>query len=415
MLTDLPPRNHQSGHDWWRNQTALTVATFIGSAGFTLVMPFLPLYFRVLGVTNVGAIAVWTGVSVGITPAVAAIMAPLWGKLGDRIGRKPMVARALMSFIVVMTALAFVTAPWQVLALRFLHGVFAGYGALTLAMAAESAPPDRMARAIGLVQMARRLGPTIGPLIGGLVAAVVGLRQAFLVAAFLYLLAMVVMLSLYREPSRISSPSTDEVGRHSVRQVIRFEGVALMMSVIFAMQYVERSLGPVLSLFVASLGVSIEQIPLWSGILFSLVAGAGAVGNHVCSRLLERYSPGAVILASIFVAACVAASVSGATQVVLLVAVLPLFGLAIGTGTTAAYTIAGHSIPSEAQGVGFSVLSSASMAALALSPVLSGLLGSVSLRSVFLVDVALLAGLGVIGSRKFHRIDAMRNLKPVKS
>ncbi|HIN69930.1 MAG TPA: MFS transporter [Acidobacteria bacterium] len=378
-------------------------------------MPFLPLYFRVLGVTNVGAIAVWTGVSVGITPAVAAIMAPLWGKLGDRIGRKPMVARALMSFIVVMTALAFVTAPWQVLALRFLHGVFAGYGALTLAMAAESAPPDRMARAIGLVQMARRLGPTIGPLIGGLVAAVVGLRQAFLVAAFLYLLAMVVMLSLYREPSRISSPSTDEVGRHSVRQVIRFEGVALMMSVIFAMQYVERSLGPVLSLFVASLGVSIEQIPLWSGILFSLVAGAGAVGNHVCSRLLERYSPGAVILASIFVAACVAASVSGATQVVLLVAVLPLFGLAIGTGTTAAYTIAGHSIPSEAQGVGFSVLSSASMAALALSPVLSGLLGSVSLRSVFLVDVALLAGLGVIGSRKFHRIGAMRNLKPVKS
>ena len=415
MLTDLPPRNHQSGHDWWRNQTALTVATFIGSAGFTLVMPFLPLYFRVLGVTNVGAIAVWTGVSVGITPAVAAIMTPLWGKLGDRIGRKPMVVRALMSFIVVMTALAFVTAPWQVLALRFLHGVFAGYGALTLAMAAESAPPDRMARAIGLVQMARRLGPTIGPLIGGLVAAVVGLRQAFLVAAFLYLLAMVVMLSLYREPSRISSPSTDEVGRHSVRQVIRFEGVALMMSVIFAMQYVERSLGPVLSLFVASLGVSIEQIPLWSGILFSLVAGAGAVGNHVCSRLLERYSPGAVILASIFVAACVAASVSGATQVVLLVAVLPLFGLAIGTGTTAAYTIAGHSIPSEAQGVGFSVLSSASMAALALSPVLSGLLGSVSLRSVFLVDVALLVGLGVIGSRKFHRIGAMRNLKPVKS
>lgn len=415
MLTDLPPRNHQSGHDWWRNQIALTVATFIGSAGFTLVMPFLPLYFRVLGVTNVGAIAVWTGVSVGITPAVAAIMTPLWGKLGDRIGRKPMVARALMSFIVVMTALAFVTAPWQVLALRFLHGVFAGYGALTLAMAAESAPPDRMARAIGLVQMARRLGPTIGPLIGGLVAAVVGLRQAFLVAAFLYLLAMVVMLSLYREPSRISSPLTDEVGRHSVRQVIRFEGVALMMSVIFAMQYVERSLGPVLSLFVASLGVSIEQIPLWSGILFSLVAGAGAVGNHVCSRLLERYSPGAVILASIFVAACVAASVSGATQVVLLVAVLPLFGLAIGTGTTAAYTIAGHSIPSEAQGVGFSVLSSASMAALALSPVLSGLLGSVSLRSVFLVDVALLAGLGVIGSRKFHRIGAMRNLKPVKS
>ena len=378
-------------------------------------MPFLPLYFRVLGVTDVGAIAVWTGVSVGITPAVAAIMTPLWGKLGDRIGRKPMVARALMSFIVVMTALAFVTAPWHVLALRFLHGVFAGYGALTLAMAAESAPADRMARAIGLVQMARRLGPTIGPVIGGLLAAVVGLRQAFLVAAFLYLLALVVMLSLYREPPRSYSSSTDKVGRRSFRQVIRFDGLALMMSVIFAMQYVERSLGPVLPLFVASLGVSIEQVPLWSGILFSLIAGAGAVGNHLCSRLIERYSPSTVILGSIFVAACVTASVSSATQVMLLVAVLPLLGLAIGTGTTAAYTIAGHSIPSEAKGVGFGVLSSASMAALALSPVLSGLLGSVSLRSVFLVNVALLAVLGVVGKRRFHQIVAIRNLKQVKS
>ena len=114
-------------------------------------------------------------------------------------------------------------------------------------------------------------------------------------------------------------------------------------------------------------------------------------------------------------AACVTASVSSATQVMLLVAVLPLLGLAIGTGTTAAYTIAGHSIPSEAKGVGFGVLSSASMAALALSPVLSGLLGSVSLRSVFLVNVALLAVLGVVGKRRFHQIVAIRNLKQVKS
>ena len=377
-------------------------------------MPFLPLYFRVLGVTDVGAIAVWTGVSVGITPAVAAIMTPLWGKLGDRVGRKPMVARALMSFIVVMTALAFVTAPWQVFVLRFLHGVFAGYGALTLAMAAESAPADRMARAIGLVQMARRLGPAIGPVIGGLVAALFGLRQAFLVAAFLYVVAMVVMLSLYREPPRIFPRPSDDVEPKTVRQVIRYKGLALMMGVIFTMQYVERSLGPVLPLFVASLGVSMGQVPLWSGILFSLIAGTGAVGNHLCFRLLERYSPGTVILASIFVATGVAVSVSGATQVLLLVAVLPLFGLAIGTGSTAAYTIAGQMIPSDAQGVGFGVLSSASMVGLALSPVLSGLLGSVSLRSVFLVDALLLVALGVIGSSSFRRIVAMRDLKPAK-
>ncbi|HUR19827.1 MAG TPA: hypothetical protein VMZ90_03410, partial [Vicinamibacterales bacterium] len=54
--------------DWRRNLAAVTVATFIGFTGFTFVMPFLPLYFEQLGVSDIGAIAVWSGVSLGITP-----------------------------------------------------------------------------------------------------------------------------------------------------------------------------------------------------------------------------------------------------------------------------------------------------------------------------------------------------------
>ena len=72
---------------WRRNQFAITTAGFIGFMGFTLVMPFLPLYFRELGVTDVGSIAVWSGVSLGVTPGVTAICAPVWGALADRFGR----------------------------------------------------------------------------------------------------------------------------------------------------------------------------------------------------------------------------------------------------------------------------------------------------------------------------------------
>ena len=72
-------------------------------------MPFLPLYIRQLGVTDVGEIALWTGVSLGVTPALTALLAPFWGRLADRFGRKIMVARSLVSFVVVMAAMAFVT------------------------------------------------------------------------------------------------------------------------------------------------------------------------------------------------------------------------------------------------------------------------------------------------------------------
>jgi len=131
----VPALTDAGAPDWRRNLAAVTVATFIGFTGFTLVMPFLPLYFEQLGVKDTGAIAVWSGVSLGVTPAVTALMAPVWARVAERYGRKLMVARSLFSFVVIMGAMAYVTAPWQVFALRAVQGFFAGYGMLALTMA----------------------------------------------------------------------------------------------------------------------------------------------------------------------------------------------------------------------------------------------------------------------------------------
>ena len=127
----------------------MTSPRFIGFTGFTLVMPFLPLYFGELGVHDLGDVAMWSGISLGVTPAITAAMAPVWARVGDRYGRKLMVTRSLFSFIVIMSLMAFVTRPWQVFALRAIQGLFAGYGAIAMTMAAESAPPEQVAAAIG--------------------------------------------------------------------------------------------------------------------------------------------------------------------------------------------------------------------------------------------------------------------------
>ena len=120
-----------------RNVLVAAATSFTGFAGFTLVMPFLPLYISELGVSDVGEIAFWSGLTLGATPAVTAISAPLWGRVGDRYGSKILVVRSLVAFSLTKAAMAFVTAPWQLVALRGLLGVFAGYGALTMSMAAR--------------------------------------------------------------------------------------------------------------------------------------------------------------------------------------------------------------------------------------------------------------------------------------
>jgi DHA1 family multidrug resistance protein-like MFS transporter len=362
-------------------------------------MPFLPLYFQQLGVHDVGEIAMWSGLSLGVTPAMTAIMAPFWGRLADRYGRKVMVERSLVSFIVVMAALAYVTHPWQVFALRAVQGLFAGYGALALVMATDSAPPDRTAYAIGYVQTAQRLGPAIGPIAGGAIAQMVGLRRAFLVTAAFYVVAVVLVLFMYDERQAPHAATSAARGRVTFRNVLAFENFILLMAVIFGLQFVDRSFGPVLPLYVAELGTPADRVPIVAGVIFSIAAGAGAVGHHVCGALLRRAPARRVIASSVAVGAAGAVVYVLTGGVGMLFVATPLFGLAIGVATTAAYTAATSVIPAGARGAGFGLLTTASLAGLALSPIVNGMLAATSIRAVFLLDTVALIGLAVIVSR----------------
>jgi MFS family permease len=83
----------------------------------------------------------------------------------------------------------------------------------------------------------------------------------------------------------------------------------------------------------------------------------------------------------------------------LLVLGTPIFGVAIGIATTAAYTAASRVMPSTARGAGFGLLTTASLTGLALSPIVSGILGATSIRAVFVLDVIALVVLAVFVSR----------------
>jgi MFS transporter, DHA1 family, multidrug resistance protein len=384
---------------WRRNLYAVTAAGFIGFTGFTLVMPFLPLYFEQLGVSDVGDIALWSGVSLGVTPAITALMSPFWGLLADRYGRKLMVQRSLVSFVGVMASMAFVNAPWQVFALRCLQGLFAGYGALTLTMAADVAPAGQTAYAIGFVQTAQRIGPAIGPVIGGIVAQIVGLRHAFFVTASFYLVALLVVTFGYDERTVAKPAKRGSDDRVTFRSLLAFENFLLLMVVIFGFQYVDRSFGPVLPLFVAGLGTESSRVPLLAGVLFSISAGTGSVGHHLASALMARVGARRVIAATCGLAGAGVAGFLLAGGAWWLALPIALFGVSLGAGTTSAYTAASSIIPSGARGSGFGLLTTASLVGLAISPIVSGLLGATSIRAVFVVDVLLLSALAVLVSR----------------
>src|SRR2546426_9907202 len=98
---------------------------------------------------------------------MSGLLSPLFGRLADRFGRKMMLIRSLIGFVVIVALMGLVTSVWQLFLTRVLLGLFAGFTPMVLALATSSAPRDRVPAAIGLVQSAQLLSVAVGPAIGG--------------------------------------------------------------------------------------------------------------------------------------------------------------------------------------------------------------------------------------------------------
>ena len=197
-------------------------------------MPFLPLYFQLLGLSDVGEIALWSGLSLGVTPALTALLSPFWGRLADRYGRKIMVERSLFSFVIVMAAMAFVTRPWHVFAppgragtVRRLRRADLDHGGRL-----RAARPDGVGHRHHPDRAAARARPSDRSSAAS-VAQLVGLRNAFLVTAVFYVIALVLVFWMYDERGVHHELVKDGAGRISFRNVLAFENFVLLMAVIF--------------------------------------------------------------------------------------------------------------------------------------------------------------------------------------
>ena len=357
-------------------------------------MPFLPLYIRDLGVSDVADIAFWTGLTLGATPAVTAFSAPLWGRVGDRYGSKVLVLRSLSAFVLTKGAMAFVTAPWQLFALRALSACSRATARLPSRWPPNPRRGNRWRGRSAPSRSRSGLGPAVGPVIGGILAQAVGLRASFIVAAVFYLLAMLLIAVFYVEP-RTATPVPHGVRCARFSGVVSHTGFVMVFTAILGLQLVDRSFGPILPLYVELLGLPESEVAFVSGVLFSIAAVFAAFGHHVAEPLM-LYWPSRVL-----VAGSATATALGLLLLVLVPSIwafavaLAISGVAIGVGMTSAYTSGGRLLPHDAHATGFGVLTTASLVGLAVSPIVAGFISGPGLRVVFEADIVLLVGLAL--------------------
>jgi len=377
---------------WQKNLYALWAAQFLAMVGLTLVVPFMPLYIGRLGVHRLEDIERWSGVLFAAPFLAQTLVAPLWGVLGDRYGRKIMVLRALTGIGVTNMLAAAVGAVWQLLALRMVQGGVSGFVAATNALVSSSIPRDRLGTAMGILQSSLTAGGIIGPLIGGALADEIGFRWVFVINGLMCWVGAAVVLVATKEPAPARAAERGPGVRDNLAYFLGSPALRTVGLLLCTSNLAVMAVEPIFPVFVQTLGVPTPRVATVAGVLFSVTGFASMIGAAMWGRISDRLGEGRVLTIVLW-GACVTylaqAVVQGPVALFILRAAL---GLAVGGLMPPLYAIVARRAPTERLGGIMGLTSSAIMIGNFLGPIAGGMLAAAAgIRPVFVASGAVLA------------------------
>jgi len=179
---------------------------FINLVGFGIVVPLLPFYGQTLDAPPWQVALMFSAYSLG-----QFVAEPFWGRLSDRIGRKPVLLMTVIANAVGYLALAFVPNIWLAIAVRLFTGLGAGNISTVQGYVADVTPPELRAGRMGLIGAAFGLGFIVGPGMGGLLTrpelGTLGYQLPIFVAAGLCVLAALGVFFLLKESRARADPA----------------------------------------------------------------------------------------------------------------------------------------------------------------------------------------------------------------
>lgn len=258
-----------TGELWQRNLLFLWFGSFMTGIGSSLISPFLSLYVDTLGDFTKKELSFQSGLIFASTFITMAIVSPLWGKLADQKGRKPMLLRASLGMAIMIFSMGFVTKAWQLLILRLLLGAFSGYTSNSVALMAIITPKEHSGRVLGTLSTGTVAGTLLGPLFGGVVVAHAGYRMTFWITGIIMLFVFLLTVFFVKEHFT-PKPKNKVLSAKALTQVIDHPKVIIaMLLTTTILQLTDKSISPILSLYVRQLVHNPQLVTIYSGIVAS--------------------------------------------------------------------------------------------------------------------------------------------------
>jgi len=380
--------------NWRRNLAALWFAEFMAIFGFSFAFPFLPIFLHQdLGVHQGTDLYLWTAASASASGISMAIASPIWGILGDRYGRKPMLVRSMVGGAITVGLIFFAQNPFQLVVLRLLQGATSGTVAAATSLVAAETPRSRVGWSLGVVNSGVALGGAIGPVIGGLAGDFFGLREVFLGGGILLFASVIPVLLIVRE-----SPRPPRAGSLvSTVAVIRQQpGLGRALAVLIGAQGLvsvcNSATQPLVVLRLLEMLTS--GVSFATGVAFGLAGLASSVAAAGYSRVAGRFGYVSTAAACAALAAVAIALIGVSPWVSLVVIAVGLNGLFSGVVIPATAAMIGLETPHEAQSTVFGVNASSVAMGFFLGPLIGG--GVAAATSNVTISLFVIAVLAVL-------------------
>lgn len=286
---------------WKRNLMVAWFGCFFTGSSISLVMPFIPVYIEQLG-TAPEKVTLFSGLAISVTALAAAIVAPIWGHLADRKGRKVMMIRAAAGMTITMGSLAFVPNVYWLLIMRFFNGILSGYIPNATAMIASQVPKEKSGWALGTLATGGVAGSLIGPSIGGALAEWFGMANVFLITGAVLFVATLLTIFFVKEDftpiSKSNFVTTKEIFAKTGHKSMLF---GLFVTTLI-LQIGVTSISPILTLFIRTLTHNSENILVVSGLIVSVAGISALISSPFLGKLGDRIGNHNVLILGLILA-----------------------------------------------------------------------------------------------------------------
>ncbi|WP_099975243.1 multidrug efflux MFS transporter [Lactobacillus terrae] len=287
---------------WKKNLTVLWFSTFISGIGFSMITPFMPLYINTLGNFTKSQLVTWNGLIFSATFLVMAFISPVWGKIADRRGRKLMLIRASLGMAIVITLQAFVVAPWQLLVLRLLQGVFSGFISNANTLIASTAPRSQSGRALGTLNTGVMSGTLLGPLVGGAIAQYFGYRVPFLITGTLLFIAFILVVTFIQEDFHPIAKEDEESTKEIFHNLKHPKIIFALFVTTFIIYASNTSINPFVSLYTKQLMNGSSNVTLVAGLVAAMPGIANVIAAPRFGALGDRIGTEKILIGGLFFA-----------------------------------------------------------------------------------------------------------------